>query len=135
MSRWTINVVRPAKSIAHFVQSSSSDGKQLAPSTLSERLLFAVWLAGKTLGAQNGKQFAEEIGKGAPLLSRWITGEKRPNWDSLKTVADAVGISAIWLDDPTRPEAVEPPDFGQWLIARRARERRLREKTKRKRSG
>lgn len=104
------------------------DGKQSDPATLSERLLFAIWLAGKTLGVQNAKQFAEAIGKGAPLLSKWVSGEKRPSWGSLKTVADAVGIDAGWLDDPTRNGAVEPADFAQWLGARRAREKRTRRK-------
>lgn len=105
-------------------QSSSLASKQNAPASLGERLLFSIWLAGKKLGTENSKQFAAEIEKGAPQLSRWVTGEQIPSWASIKIVADAVGIDPVWLDDPTRDGAKEPPDFGEWIAARRARERK-----------
>lgn len=101
----------------------SSQPERAELSELGERLLFAVWLAGKILGAQNAKQFAEVIDKGAAQLSKWIQGTQRPSWESIKLVADAVQIDPVWLDDPTRPGAVEPPDFDQWFAARRAREK------------
>jgi transcriptional regulator with XRE-family HTH domain len=100
----------------------SSQGEKPAPSELGERLLFTVWLAGKILGAQNAKQFAEVIGKGAAQLSKWVQGKPRPSWESIKLVADSVGIDPVWLDDPTRAGAAEPADFAQWLAAKRGRE-------------
>lgn len=107
-------------------QSSSGASKQNAPASLGERLLFAVWLAGKKLGVESSKQFAEEIEKGAPQLSRWVTGEQTPSWASIKIVADAVGIDPVWLDDPAREGAKEPADFAEWIVARRTRERKAK---------
>lgn len=105
-----------------MTQSSGRSGKPPA-STLGERLLFAVWLGGKILGAENSKQFADAIGKGAPQLSKWVKEEPRPSWENVKLIADAVGIDAGWLDDPTRAGTVEPPDFAQWFAARKDREK------------
>jgi transcriptional regulator with XRE-family HTH domain len=101
---------------------SSSRGRQAQSSTLRERLLFVVWLGGKILGAENSKQFAEVIGKGAPQLSKWINEDPRPSWENIKLIADAVRIDPVWLDAPTRENAVEPTDFAQWIGARRERE-------------
>lgn len=92
-------------------------------STMGDRLLFTIWLAGKVLGVDSAKDFADAIGKGATQVSNWVKGQKRPEWDTIKRIADAVGINAVWLDDPTRSEAVEPPDFAEWIRPRREREK------------
>ncbi len=90
-------------------------------SSFGDRLLFVIWLAGKVLGVDNGKQFAAAIGKGPSQLSRWLNEDPRPNWETIKAIADSVKISAVWLDDPSRADATEPPDFAEWLRARRQR--------------
>jgi transcriptional regulator with XRE-family HTH domain len=100
---------------------SDVDEKEKAPSTFGERLLFAIWLSAKTLGTDNSKQFARAIGKGAPQLSKWVNEKPRPEWPSIKKIADAVGIDPLWLDEPTREGAKEPDDFPAWLRARRKR--------------
>lgn len=92
---------------------SSSRDEKSSSDDLGERLLFAVWLGGKILGTTNSKQFAEVIGKGAAQLSKWIQGKPRPSWESIKLVADAVQIDAVWLDEPQRPGAIEPPDYAR----------------------
>ena len=89
-------------------------------STLSERLLFVIWLSAKVLGTNTGQAFAAAVGKQAAQLSKWLNGELEPSWATIKVLADGVKISAAWLDDPTRPEAVEPPDFATWLAAQRS---------------
>lgn len=98
-----------------------SDQQNDQPSTFGERLAFAIWLAGKVLGVENAKDFAGVLGKGQPQLSRWLREDPRPAWPTIKQIAEAVDISALWLDDPTARGAIEPEDFGQWLENRRAR--------------
>lgn len=99
---------------------SGVKGKHDQPPTFRERMLFAIWLAGKVLGVENSKQFAKAIGKGASQLSKWVNSNPRPALESIKLIATAVGISAAWLDDPKQPDAREPADFPVWLAARRA---------------
>jgi len=106
--------------------------QQNGQATFGERLLFVIWLSGKVLGVENAQQFAKAVGKGASQLSRWVREDPRPNWDSIKRVADAVGVDALWLDEPGRKGAVEPPDFPEWLAARRLR---AQPKGKRRASG
>lgn len=103
-------------------KSSKSSSKRISPPSLRDRLLFVIWLAGRELGVENAKQFAEAIDKDPTQLSQWVREEKRPSWASIKKVADAVGVSPLWLDEPTREGAVEPEDFQRWLISRRKRE-------------
>jgi transcriptional regulator with XRE-family HTH domain len=100
---------------------SGSERQQKSPSQFGERLLFVIWLAGKILGVENAKQFAEAIGKGQSQLSRWVKEDPRPEWTTIKRIADSVSVDPLWLDEPSRPGAVEPADFAQWLDARRTR--------------
>lgn len=95
---------------------------------MGERLLFVIWLSGKVLGADDSKSFAAAIGKGPTQLSRWVSEKSRPEWDTVKKIAQAVGISAMWLDDPSHPDAIEPPDFATWIIPRRAKQKAARRK-------
>jgi transcriptional regulator with XRE-family HTH domain len=96
--------------------------KKERPPTLRERLLFVVWLAGREVGTDGSGDFAQAIGKDPTQLSRWVKERERPSWDSIKRLADAVGIDAVWLDEPTRSGAVEPPDFPRWYASRLKRE-------------
>lgn len=102
------------------------DDEQL--SAFGERLLFAIWLAGKVLGVENAKDFAEAIGKDASQLSRWMKESPRPSWGTIKKIADSLGINAQWLDEPTREGASVPDDFPVWLAARRRREAEMRQR-------
>ena len=111
-------------------QSSGPERKETGQSTFGERLLFVIWLGGRVLGVENNKQFAEAIDKGAAQLSKWVREEPRPSWENIKTIAGAVGVEAAWLDDPARAAGSEPPDFAEWLAARREREKRLRRKAR-----
>jgi transcriptional regulator with XRE-family HTH domain len=98
------------------------------PPSFGERLTFAIWLAGKVLGVENSEQFARAAKKGPSQLSKWAREDPRPNWDSIKALAEAVQIDPVWLDDSTRPNAIEPPDFPQWIAARRQRAQQTRPK-------
>ena len=91
-------------------------------------MLFVVWLSAKVLGTNTGAAFAAEVGKRAEQLSKWLNGEKRPSWGSIQVLADAVNVSAVWLDNPTRAEAVEPSDFPAWLAAQRAQDAAARKR-------
>lgn len=108
---------------------SSGRPKKGDESTLSERLLFAVWLSGKILGTENSKQFAAQIQKGASQLSKWVNESPRPSWENIKLIADAVRISAVWLDDPSRSGAQEPDEFPEWLASRRRRQQPKRSRS------
>lgn len=103
-------------------KTSGQETQQNRPSAFGERLLFVIWLAGKVLGVENSKQFAAAVGKGPSQLSRWVREDPRPGWETIKSLADAVSIDPLWLDEPTRQGAREPADFPQWLQARRQRE-------------
>ena len=98
------------------------------PPSFGERLTFAIWLAGKVLGVENSEQFARAAQKGPSQLSKWIREDPRPNWESINALAKAVQIDPVWLDDPTRPNAIEPLDFPQWIAARRLRAHQTRPK-------
>jgi transcriptional regulator with XRE-family HTH domain len=102
-------------------QSSIQVSQKESPSSFGERLGFVIWLAGKVLGVDSGKQFAQAIGKRSSQLSRWLKEDPRPEWATIKRMADAVGVSPMWLDEPTANGAVEPDDFPEWLVARRRR--------------
>lgn len=104
-------------------KSSSVIGQENSrPATFADRLLFVIWLAGKELGVENVGQFADAIDKNPTQLSRWIKEDPRPSWDSIKRIADAVSVDAVWLDTPERPGTTEPPDFAKWFAAKLRRE-------------
>lgn len=105
------------------------------PSTFRERLLFVIWLSGKVLGVENATQFAQAIGKGASQLSKWVNENPRPEWGSIRSIAEVVGISAAWLDDPMQRDAVEPAEFPEWLAARHSREAAAAKARRRKSGG
>lgn len=109
-------------------KSSESADKRIRLPSLRERLLFVIWLAGRELGVDSQQSFAQAIDKDPTQLSQWVREEKRPSWDSIKRVADAVSVDAEWLDDPTRQGAAEPPDFQKWFVSRLKRESEERRK-------
>jgi hypothetical protein len=112
-----------AGKVKSVVKKESGDQeKQKIPSTFRERMLFVIWLAGKVLGTDNSQQFARALRKGASQLSKWVNENPRPEWESIKKIADTVRVDPMWLDDPIRPGAHVPPDFEEWLTARRERQ-------------
>lgn len=118
-------VVSQGKVNSGVSEKSSSDNQDDSPSTIGERLLFCTWLSAKVLGTESQREFARAIGKGGTQLSKWIAEDPRPSWDSIKAIADALGINAAWLDEPGRGGDV-PRDFPEWLAARRRRQAELR---------
>ena len=65
------------------------------------------------------------LGKGTGQLSSWANENPKPSFENIRLIAETVGVSAAWLDDPTSREAEgkEPELFAQWLAARRSREK------------
>lgn len=94
-------------------------------SSFGERLRFVIWLAALRLGVESGKDLADVLGKGSGQLSSWANENPRPSYDNIKLIAEKVGVSAAWLDDPSAKESEgrEPELFAEWLAKRRARER------------
>jgi transcriptional regulator with XRE-family HTH domain len=97
-----------------------------APATFGDRLKFVIWLAAYRLGVDSGKELAEAIGVGGTQLSKWANENPCPSFPSIRKVAEAVGVSASWLDDPRAPDAREPEMFAEWWAARQRRAAQLR---------
>lgn len=97
--------------------------KLTPPPTLAERLRFAVWLSGATVGVESAAELAGVLKKGSNQLSDWVRGAKRPSADNLRQLAEVVKISAAWLDNPDSVEAAgkEPVEFYGWVTAQRER--------------
>ena len=51
---------------------------------------------------KNAKQMAEALGKNPNLFSRWFSGERKPRFEELAEVLDAMGARILFLGD--RPE-------------------------------
>lgn len=106
-------------------------GKSFAPRrqrepTFGDRLRFVVWLSAYTVGAESGKELAAVLGKGDNSISKWVKEKPRPSWESIKLIADTVGVDAVWLDDPTRSGAREPEQWPQWWEKRKHPHERIR---------
>ncbi len=93
-----------------------------AEATFGDRLRFVVWLSALRLGVASGKELAEAIGSGPSQLSKWIAENPRPEFNSVRRIAEKVGVSALWLDDPSAPDAREPELFAEWWAARQRHE-------------
>ena len=91
-------------------------------SNFPERLRFVIWLAALRRGFDSGKDLAKAIGKGPTQLSQWA--KAKPTFASIRLLAEAVGVSPSWLDDPASPDAREPDLFPEWLAARQKPKRR-----------
>jgi transcriptional regulator with XRE-family HTH domain len=106
------------------VPTKSSPGGSL----FGERLRFVIWLAALRLGVESGKELAAAIGKRQGQLSSWIKEDPRPSFENIRLIAETVGISAAWLDNPEAAEAAgkEPELFAEWLAKRRARAKQRR---------
>lgn len=98
-------------------------------SHFSERLKFVIWLAGLRLGVESGKELAAVLGKGTGQLSSWANENPKPSFDNIRLIAETVGVSATWLDDPAAKDAEgkEPELFAEWLQKRRARDRKRKQ--------
>ena len=99
-------------------------------SQFGERLRFVVWLAALRLGIESGKDLAAALDKRPGQLSSWIKEDPRPSFDNIRLIAETVGVSAAWLDNPLSPDAEgkEPEKFAEWLAARRARSKHQRKR-------
>lgn len=90
--------------------------------TFGERLRFAIWLSAKNLGTESAKELSEVLGKKQGQISSWIKEDPRPAYENIKLIAERIGISAAWLDDPLSPDAREPELWPEWFAARRGRD-------------
>ena len=104
-------------------------GKSFTPKrppvpAFGDRLRFVVWLSSYTIGVDSGKELAAALGKGENSISKWVNEKPRPSWESIKLIADTVGVDAVWLDDPSRLGAREPEQWPQWWGSRHERIRR-----------
>lgn len=105
---------------------SSGTTKRPEPgSQFGERLRFVIWFSALRLGLESGKDLAAVIGKRPGQLSGWANEDPKPSFENIRLIAETVGVSAAWLDDPTSREAEgkEPELFAEWLAKRRAREK------------
>lgn len=112
-----------------MAKSSAGAAKRSDPaSQFGERLRFVIWFAALKLGVESGKDLAAVIGKNPGQLSGWANEDPRPAWENIRLIADTVGVSAAWLDNPdaTDAQGKEPELFAEWLAHRRARERRVK---------
>jgi len=92
---------------------SAQQAKQPTPS-FGDRLRFAVWLSGKTLGVDSAKELAGVLGKGGGQLSSWVNENPRPSWENIKLIGEMIGVNPTWLDDPSSKDAKEPTDWAGW---------------------
>lgn len=107
-----------------MTRNRSGATRQHDPASLfGERLKFVIWLSALRLGVESGKDLAAVIGKGSGQLSSWANENPRPSFDNIRLIADTVGVSAAWLDNPASLDAAgkEPELFAEWLAKRRAR--------------
>lgn len=109
-----------------MAKSSSASAQSREPaSEFGERLRFVIWFAGLQLGVESGKDLAAVLGKGSGQLSSWVNESPRPSFENIRLIAETVGVSPAWLDNPTSRDAEgkEPELFAAWLAKRRAREK------------
>ncbi len=83
-----------------------------------DRLRFAIWLSAKTLGVDSAKELAEVLGKRQGQLSDWLNETPRPQFENIKLIAETVGVSAAWLDDPASRDATQPNEWPEWWASR-----------------
>ena len=100
---------------------SSPKKQKRSVSTFGDRLRFVIWLSAYNLGTESGKELAQVIGKRPDQLSKWLKEDPRPEWDNIRLIAETVGVSALWLDQPESVEAIEPEMWGEWYAKRQAR--------------
>ena len=97
--------------------------KQNHPASFGDRLRFVIWLSALRLGTDSAKELSEVLGKGKNQLSKWVAENPKPGFPTIKRIADVVGVSPSWLDDPTSSDAREPEFFAEWYAARLERQR------------
>lgn len=109
--------------------SSAEKQKNHSDSTFGDRLRFVIWLSAYNLGTESGKELASVIGKRPDQLSKWVKEDPRPEFGNIRLIAEAVGVNALWLDNPAATNAVEPEMWSEWYaqrLARRAAQKRKR---------
>lgn len=95
--------------------------KQTIPPGFGDRLRFVIWLSALRLGTDSAKELSAVLGKGSNQLSKWVMENPKPSYATTKRIAEAVGVSPSWLDDPASSDAREPELFAQWWAARQER--------------
>jgi transcriptional regulator with XRE-family HTH domain len=86
--------------------------------SIEERIRFAIVLGQLRLGAIDQGGLAARIGARRDQLSKWVGAKRNPSPESIKALAEAVGIDWLWLSDPKDPRAKEPVEFPQWWARR-----------------